>query len=111
MDEVMRRLEENEEYLKIIECASEGNEGEVQQNVQNYLAHIQKVSWMTKEQFEHLENGVWRAKQGEKEGTKSKSNGGRHSKGRNKASKASKCVSSKNNSWGRREQKTQSNQR
>ena len=60
-----------------------------------------------------------RLKQREKEGVKtrgnrnSKSNGGRQSKGetqnRNRASKASKCVSAKNNSWGRREQKTQAN--
>ena len=61
MDEARRRLVENEEYLKIIECTSEENEGEVQQKVQNYLAHIQKVSWMIKEQYEPLESGVWRA--------------------------------------------------
>ena len=64
-----------------------------------------------------------RLKQGEKEwtnsknngGGESKSNGGRQSKGktqnRNKARKASKCVSAKNNSWGRRERKTQASQR
>ena len=38
MDEALRRLEENEEYQKFIEYASEGSEGEVQQKVQNYLA-------------------------------------------------------------------------
>ena len=67
MDEAMRRLEENAEYLKIIECTSEGNEGEVQQNVQNYLAHIQKVS-MNKEQSEHLESGVWREVEARRKG-------------------------------------------
>ena len=50
-----------------------------------------------------------RLKQREKEGTKSRSNGGRESKGkiqnRSKTIKASKCVSAKNNSWGRRERK------
>ena len=53
-----------------------------------------------------------RLKQGEKEGTnnnnnggeESKSNGGRQSKGKTwNRSKASKCVSAQNNSWGRRE--------
>ena len=83
MDEAMRRLEENEEYQKNIECVSEGSEGEVQQKVQNYLAHMQKVSWMNKEQFEHLESGVCRPlKRGEKEMERSKSTGGRTSKNR-----------------------------
>ena len=68
MDEAMRRLEENEEYQKIIECVSEGSEGEVQQKVQNYLAHIQKVSWMNKEQYEHLESEVWRAFEARRKG-------------------------------------------
>ena len=58
MDEAMRRLQESEEYHKNIECMSEGSEGEVQQKVQNYLAHMQKVSWVNKEQFEHLESGT-----------------------------------------------------
>ena len=84
LEEAQRILEEDEGYQKNIERASEGSEGEVQQNVQNYLAHLQKVSWMNKEQLEHLGSGVWRAV----EGMKSKSNGGRQSKGRNKASKA-----------------------
>ena len=58
MDEARKWFEEHEEYLKILECTSEENEEEVQQKVQNYLACMQKVSWMTKEQFEHLEKGV-----------------------------------------------------
>ena len=44
MDEALRRIEENEGYQKIIECVSEGSEGEVEQNVQRYLATIQKLS-------------------------------------------------------------------
>ena len=44
------------------------SEGEVQQKVQNYLAHIQKVSWINKEQFEHLESGVWRAVEARRKG-------------------------------------------
>ena len=52
----------------IIECVSEGSEGEVQQNVQNYLACIEKVSWMNKEQFEHLESGVWQAVEARRKG-------------------------------------------
>ena len=121
-DEALRRLEENKEYQKTMECMSEGSEGEMQQKVQNYLACIQKLSWMNKEQFEHMESGVW-LRQKEKEGTnskntgggESKSNGGKISKGkpqnRSKSSKISKCVSAKNNSWRRRERKTQANQR
>ena len=68
MDEVLRRLEESEEYQKNIECMSEGSEGEVQQNVQKYLACIQKVSWMNKEQLEHLEGGVWQAVEARRKG-------------------------------------------
>ena len=68
MDEALRRLEENEEYQKIIESVSEGSEGEVQQKVQNYLACIQKVSWMNKELFEHLESGVWQAVEARRKG-------------------------------------------
>ena len=67
MEEALRRLEENERYQQIIECASEGSEGEVQQKVQN-LAHIQKVSWMNKEQFEHLESGAWQAVEARRKG-------------------------------------------
>ena len=58
MDEALRRSEENERYQEIVESMSEGNEGEVQQKVQNYLAHIQKVSWVNKEQYEPLVSGV-----------------------------------------------------
>ena len=38
MDEVLRQLEESEEYQKKIEYVSEGSEGEVQQKVQDFLA-------------------------------------------------------------------------
>ena len=68
MDDAMRRLEENEEYQKIIEGVSEGSEGEVQQKVQNYLAHIQKMSWMNKEQSEDLKSGVWQAVEARRKG-------------------------------------------
>ena len=60
MDEVLRQLEESEEYQKKIEYVSEGSEGEVPQKVQDFLACMQ-VSWMIKEQYEPLESGVWRA--------------------------------------------------
>ena len=68
MDEALRRLEENEEYQNTIECVSEGSEREVQQKVQNYLACIQKLSWMNKEQFEQLESGVWQAAEARRKG-------------------------------------------
>ena len=68
MEEALRWLEEQEGYQQIIECAFEGSEGEVQQKVQNYLGPIQKVSWMNKEQFEHLENRVWRAVEARRKG-------------------------------------------
>ena len=67
-DEAMRRLEEDEVYQKNIECMSEGSEGEVQQKVQNYLAQMQKVPWMNKEQHELLESGVWRAVEARRKG-------------------------------------------
>ena len=68
LEEAQRISEEDEGYQKNIERASEGSEGEVQQNVQNYLAHLQKVSWMNKEQLEHLESGVWRAVEARRKG-------------------------------------------
>ena len=58
MDEARKWFEEHQEYLKILDCTSEETEEEVQQKVQNYLACMQKVSWMTKEEFEHLEKLV-----------------------------------------------------
>ena len=58
MNEVLRRMEENEEYQKIIDLVSEGSEGDVQQKVHSSLAKIW-MSWMSKEKFEHLEGGVW----------------------------------------------------
>ena len=58
MDEALRWLEENEGYQEIVESVSEGSEGEVEQKVQKYLAYIQQVSWMNKEQFKHLEGRV-----------------------------------------------------
>ena len=51
-----------------MECVSEGSEGEVQQKVQNCLACMQKVSWMDKEQFEHLESGIWQAVEARRKG-------------------------------------------
>ena len=54
MDEARKWFKEHQEYLKILDCTSEETEEEVQQKVQNYLACMQKVSWMTKEQFEHF---------------------------------------------------------
>ena len=66
-DEVLWRLEENEGYQQIIECMSEGSEGEVEKNVQRYLAKIQ-LSWMNKEQLEYPEGGVRRAVEGKRNG-------------------------------------------
>ena len=68
MEEALRRPEGNEGYQKIIEFVSEGSEKEVQQKVQDYVAGIQKLSWMSKEQFEHLEGGVWRAVEARRKG-------------------------------------------
>ena len=58
MDEARKWFEEHQEYLKILDCTSEETEEEVQQKVQNNLACMQKVSWMTKEEFVHLEKLV-----------------------------------------------------
>ena len=68
VEEALRWLEEQQGYQQIIEDSSEGSEEEVRQKVQNYLGPIQKVSWMNKEQFEHLENGVWRAVEARRKG-------------------------------------------
>ena len=68
MDKALRRIQENELYHKIIECVSEGSEGEVRQKVQSYLAGIQKLSWVNKEQLEHLEGGVRRAAEAKRRG-------------------------------------------
>ena len=61
MEEALRRLEENEGYQKITEFVSEGSEEAVQQKVQDYVAGIQKLSWVKKEQLEYLGGGVRRA--------------------------------------------------
>ena len=37
LDEVLRRMEENEEFQKIVDCVSEGSEGDVERKLQNYL--------------------------------------------------------------------------
>ena len=52
MEEALGRREENEGYQKIIEFVSEGSDEEVQQKVQDDVAGIQKLSWMSKEQLE-----------------------------------------------------------
>ena len=41
---------------------------EVKEKVQNYLACIQKVSWVNKEQFEHLKSGVWQTVEARRQG-------------------------------------------
>ena len=109
---MIRMMEENEDNRKMIESMSEGSDVDMEQMLQNYRTAGQDVLGWDQEQVETLERGL-------REGVKtrgnrnSKSNGSRQSKGetqnRNKASKASKCVSAKNNSWGRRERKTQAN--
>ena len=67
-DEVLRRLNEDEGYRKIIERISEGSVGEVQQKEQSYLTEIQKLSWLNKKQLENLEGGVWRAVEARRKG-------------------------------------------
>ena len=66
--EVLRQLEESEEYQNIIECMSEGSEGEVQQKAQSHLAEIQKLSWLEKEQLENLKRVVVRALEAKRRG-------------------------------------------
>ena len=101
-DEVLRRLQENEGYQKIIGCISEGSEGEVEQNMQSYLAKIH-LSWMNKEWLEYLEGGVRRAVEARRNGRSEEQEQWRQeeqgqNQNRNKASKASKCASAKKNS-------------
>ena len=60
-ESAMRQLEENEGYQKIIDCVSEGSEGEMEQTLQNYLAWIQGVSGLDQELLEDTEGAVRRA--------------------------------------------------
>ena len=102
---VIWMLEETDEYRKIVEDVSGGSDVDVERKMRHWASKLQE-----RPRGDILECGLGRLKQGEKD-TNSKSNGGRHSKGRNKTSKASKCVSAKNDSWGRQERKTQANLR
>ena len=61
LDEVLRRMEENEEFQKIVDCVSEGSEGDVERKLQNYLAWIQEVSGLDKELLENIGGEVRRA--------------------------------------------------
>ena len=58
---MIRQLEESEGYQKIFESMSQGSEGEVERKVQNYLAYIQEVSRLDKEQLDNVEGGVRQA--------------------------------------------------
>ena len=53
-DSMIRQLEESEGYQKILEHVSQGSEEEVDQKVQKYLAYIQELSLLGKEQLENL---------------------------------------------------------
>ena len=68
MEEAPKRQEENEGYQKIIEFVSEGSEEEVQPKVLYYVAGIQKLSWVSKEQLEYLGGGGRRAVEARRNG-------------------------------------------
>ena len=51
---MIRQLGESEGCQKILEHMSQGSEEEVDQEVQNYLAYIQELSLLGKEQLENL---------------------------------------------------------
>ena len=112
MDEARKWFEEHEEYLKILECTSEETEEEVQQKVQNYLACMQKVSWMTKEQFEHLEKGVRQMVETKRNGMDEDQEQRRQAQQEQEESKQGKQVRfGEEQQLGRQEQKSQANQR
>ena len=91
VDEVMGWLEESEEFRKNIENVSKGSDGEVQQKVQNFVACIQ-TSWMSKEQIEQLEGGVWQAVEARRKGRDEEQEERRQAQQRQEPSKQGKQV-------------------
>ena len=64
----MKQLKASEGCQKIIDCVSEESEGEVEQKLQNYLAWIQEVSGLDKEQLENIGGEVRRAVEARRRG-------------------------------------------
>ena len=90
---VIRMLEETEEYRKIVEDVSGGSDVDVKRKMRHWARKLQRAA---KRRRSGVRTQIGRLKQGEKEGTNRKRNGGKQSKGkrqiRNRASKANKCV-------------------
>ena len=68
MESAIRQLKESEGYQKIIDCVSEGREGEEEQKRQNTLAWIQELSGLDKELFENIGGEVRRAVEAKRKG-------------------------------------------
>ena len=113
-------LEENEGCRKIVEMISEGSDEDY--GLQCFRAELHEKSGLDEDQMKVLECGIrWaveaRSKErGEEKGRQEQEEQRRRqskdrTQDRSKTSKGSKCVSETKNSWKRREQKTQANQR
>ena len=108
---VIRMLEETEEYRKIVDDVSGGSDVDMEWKMRYWASKLRE-----RPGADILECGLRWAVEARRKGRDKQEEQRRQAKqgkrqNRNRASKASKCVSAKNNSWGRRERKTQANQR
>ena len=99
-------LEETEEYRKIVEDVSGGSDVDVEQKMRHWASILQE-----RPRGDILECGLRWAVEARRKGRDKQQEQLRQAKQWEKTKQASKCVSAKNNSWGRRERKTQASQR
>ena len=58
---IQKQLKEIEGHLMMIECVLEGNEGEVEKKIKNYMNGFQKLPGVEREQLENIEVAVRRS--------------------------------------------------
>ena len=104
---VIRMLEETEEYRKIVDDVSGGSDVDMEWKMRYLASKLRE-----RPGADILECGLRWAVEARREGRDTQEEQRRQAKARegtrqnmNRASKASKCVSAKNNSWGRRERR------
>ena len=103
-------VEETEEYRKIVDDVSGGSDEDMEWKMRYWASKLRE-----RPGADILECGLRWAVEARRKGRDKQQEQRRQAKqggkNRNRASKASKCVSAKNNSWGRRERKTLASQR
>ena len=108
---VIRMLEETEEYRKIVDDVSGGSDVDMEWKMRYWASKLRE-----RPGADILECGLRWAVEARRKGRDKQEEQRRQAKQGEKteqeqSKQGSKCVSAKNNSWGRRERKTQANQR